>query len=193
MLSSITPLGERSRGQRFGVTAPSLLLGAAGAGGALGAVLGAAGAALPLDGTQRLLALAAAAAVGLALDLLPGARLPTHLRQVDERWLHRYRGWAYGFGFGVQLGVGVATVVTASAVYLTLAGAALAPSAAAGALVGGVFGVVRGGSVLFGRGIDTPARLVGFHRRLERLERPATAAAVALQALAVAAALVAAA
>src|SRR5438067_7205502 len=142
MLSSITPLGERSRGQRFGATAASLLLGAAGAGVALGAVLGAVGAALPLDATQRLLTLAAAAVVGLAVDLLPGGRLPTHLRQVDERWLLRYRGWVYGLGFGIQLGAGVATVVTASTVYLTLAGAALAPSVGAGALVGGVFGAV---------------------------------------------------
>lgn len=190
MLSSITPLGERSRGQRFGITAASLLLGAAGAGTALGAVLGLVGAALPLGATQRLVTLAAAASVGLALDLLPGRRLPTHLRQVDERWLHRYRGWVYGLGFGIQLGVGVATVVTASAVYLTLAGAALAPSVEAGALVGCVFGAVRGGSVLLGGWIDTPARLVGFHRRLERLDRPAAAAIVALQAVAVAAALV---
>lgn len=189
MLSSITPLGERSRGQRFGVTAASLLLGAAGAAAGLGALLGAVGAALPLDAAQRLVTLAAAAGVGLALDLLPGRRVPTHLRQVDERWLQRYRGWVYGFGFGVQLGVGVATVVTASAVYLTLVGAALAPSVAAGALIGAVFGAVRGGSVLLGGRIDTPARLVRFHRRLERLERPAGAATVALQAVAVAAAL----
>ncbi len=189
MLSSITPLGERGRGQRFGVTTASLLVGAAAAGTAIGVALGAIGAALPLDGTQRLVALALAAAVGLAIDLLPGRRLPTHLRQVDERWLHRYRGWVYGLSFGVQLGSGVATVITASAVYLTLAGAALAPSLGAGALVGGVFGAIRGASVLLAWRVDTPARLLGFHRVLGRLERPATVATLALQAAAVAAAL----
>jgi hypothetical protein len=189
MLSSITPLGERGRGQRFGITAASLLLGATGAGAALGAALGGLGAALPLDATQRLVALAAATAVGLALDLLPGRRLPTHLRQVDERWLHRYRGWVYGLGFGAQLGVGVATVVTSSAVYLTLAGEALAPSIAAGTVVGGVFGAIRGGSVLLARRIDSPARLVGFHGRLARLEGPTATATLTLQALAVVAAL----
>ena len=61
-----------------------------------------------------------------------GRRLPGPRRQVDERWLHRYRGWVYGAGFGVQLGLGVATVVTTSAVYVMLAAAVLTGTAAGG-------------------------------------------------------------
>ena len=33
-------------------------------------------------------------------------------RQVNEDWMARYRGWAYGAGFGLQLGLGVVTIVT---------------------------------------------------------------------------------
>jgi hypothetical protein len=181
MLSSITPLGERSRRQRFPLTAAFLVLGAAGAGAALGALLGAVGGRIPLDGDQRLLALAAAATAGLAADVLLRDGVPTHLRQVDERWLHRYRGWVYGLGFGAQLGVAVATVVTASAVYLVLVGEGLAPSALAGAVVGTAFGGVRGTSVLLAARVDSPARLSSFHRRFAALERPAAAAALLLQ------------
>jgi hypothetical protein len=181
MLSSITPLGERSRRQRFPLTAAFLVLGAAGAGAALGALLGAVGGRIPLDDDQRLLALAAAATAGLAADVLLRDGVPTHLRQVDERWLHRYRGWVYGLGFGAQLGVAVATVVTASAVYLVLVGEGLAPSALAGAVVGTAFGGVRGTSVLLAARVDSPARLSSFHRRFAALERPAAAAALLLQ------------
>lgn len=189
MLSSITPLGERSRRQHFATTAAFLVVGAAGAGAALGALLGTAGARIPLGGTERVLALAVAAAVGLATDVLLRNGVPTHLRQVDERWLHRYRGWVYGLGFGVQLGIAVATVVTTSAVYLVLLGEGLAPSAVWGAAIGAVFGGVRGASVLLAARIDTPARLVAFHRRFAALERPASAVALGLQALVAAAAI----
>ena len=62
----------------------------------------------------------AVALIGVALDLgWAGLRLPTVRRQVNEDWLHRYRGGVYGFGFGFQLGLGVATIVTTAAVYLT--------------------------------------------------------------------------
>jgi hypothetical protein len=189
MLSSITPLGERSRRQHFPVTAAFLAAGAAGAGAAVGALLGAAGSRIPLDGDRRLLVLAAAAAAGVAADVVFRGGVPTHLRQVDERWLHRYRGWVYGLGFGGQLGAGVATVVTTSAVYLVLLGEGLAPSAAAGATVGAVFGGVRGASVLLAARVDTPARLLAFHRRFAALERRAAATTLGLQALAAAAAL----
>ncbi len=122
------------------------------------------------------------AALGLAGDLLLPRGVPTHLRQVDERWLHRYRGWVYGLGFGAQLGVAVATVVTTSAVYLTILGEALAPSVLAGAVIGATFGGIRGASVLLAARIDTPA-LLAFHRRLSTLERPAWAVTLAGQAI----------
>lgn len=189
MLSSITPLGERSRRQHFWLTSASLVAGATGAGAALGGLLGTAGARIPLGGDARLLVLALATAAGLAVEVLLRDGVPTHLRQVDERWLHRYRGWVYGLGFGVQLGLAVATVVTTSAVYLVLLGEALSPSVLAGAAIGGVFGGIRGTSGLLAARIDTPARLVAFHRRFDALERPAAVATLSLQALAAAAAI----
>jgi hypothetical protein len=189
MLSSITPLGERSRRQHFAVTALFLLVGATAAAAALGALLGAIGAQLPLGPSERLAALGVAAVLGLTGDLLLTGGVPTHLRQVDERWLRRYRGWVYGLGFGVQLGVGVATVVTTSAVYLTILGEALAPSILAGAVIGAIFGGIRGASVLLAAHVDTPARLVDFHRRISTLERPAATATLALQAILAAAAI----
>ena len=183
MLSSITPLGERSRRQHFAITALFLLIGASSAGAALGALLGELGSQLPLSSTQRLAALAVATALGLASDLSLPRGVPTHLRQVDERWLHRYRGWVYGLGFGGQLGVAVATVVTTSAVYLTILGEALAPSILAGAVIGATFGGIRGASVLLAARINTPASLLDFHRRISTLERPASAVTLAAQAI----------
>ena len=189
MLSSITPLGERSRRQHFFVTATSLLVGAAAAGAATGLVLGELGARLPLDQEQRLLTLAAAALAGLVCEVfLPGG-VPTHLRQVDEQWLRRYRGWVYGVGYGVQLGVGFATIATSSAVYLTLLGEALTPSAAVGALVGAAFGATRGASIFLAWRVNSPTRLRAFHRRLSALDRPVMAAGLALQVLIAAAAI----
>jgi hypothetical protein len=107
--------------------------------------------------------------------------VPTHLRQVDESWLHRYRGWVYGLGFGVQLGFGVATIITTSAVYAVLAAALFAPSVAAGAAIGGAFGLVRGACVLLAARVDSPPKLLAFHRRFRALDRPAFRAAVTAQ------------
>ncbi len=184
MLASITPLGERSRRQHWPTTVASLIAGAVLVGAGTGAVLGLAGSPLPLDGRGRLLVLAVALAVGLVLELGPGRlRVPTHLRQVDERWLHRYRGWAYGFGFGAQLGAGVVTVVTTSAVYAVLSAELLAPTVVSAALIGAAFGAARGLTVLATARVDSPRRLAAFHRRFGALDRPAARAALAGQAL----------
>jgi hypothetical protein len=193
MLTSITPLGERGRNSNWALTVTAFAFGSLLGGALVGALAGGmgalAGAELP-GGRIAAIGLAGAALLAVALDLgIAGLRLPTSGRQVNENWLGTYRGWVYGLGFGAQLGVGVATVVTSSAVYLTLAGEALAPSIAAGTVVGGVFGAIRGGSVLLARRIDSPARLVGFHGRLARLEGPTATATLTLQALAVVAAL----
>ena len=99
--------------------------------GWLGAALS--GAAGPREAAAALALLAVA---GIAADLRLGdLRLPTVRRQVDNRWLNRYRGWVYGVGFGFQLGLGVVTVVTTSAVYLAFAAAMLSGSPAAGAMI----------------------------------------------------------
>ena len=119
MLTSITPLGERGRGNRWGHTAAWLVAGHV-VGGALlgGAVVSLAAAARSLgvprvSGTAStgfvVATVAALAVLAIGFDLL-GGRVPGR-RQVDERWLTTYRGWVYGFGFGVQLGFGLGTVV----------------------------------------------------------------------------------
>lgn len=140
MLTSITPLGERGRGNRWAVTTTAYAAGCLLGGATTGLLLGTLGSLLPSLPVLALgggVLLAAAAA-----DLAPG-RLPGGHRQVDEDWLTRYRGWVYGAGFGYQLGLGVVTVVTSAATYAVLALALLTQSAGGGLLVGAVFGTVR--------------------------------------------------
>lgn len=152
MLASITPLGERSRGQRWGVTVAFFLVASTTTGALLGGALGGAGALLTswwgLEADERLTAAAAVAAAAMLVDLQPFAELPTTRRQVNAYWLDTYRGWVYGGGFGAQLGVGVGTIVTTAGVYAVLVIALLQQAALPGALVVGAFGFARGVSVL---------------------------------------------
>lgn len=194
MLSSITPLGERGRASRWSVTVSAYVLGSALGGTALGAALGGLGQLLPLQrpavaaAALALLAGLAVPAVAVETGRLPP--LPTWQRQVDEDWLHRYRGWLYGFGYGVQLGVGLVTIVTSPLLYAALALAVLTGSPLGGALVGFSFGLARALPVLALRRVTTAAALGAAHRRLEALA-PAgsTTAATTLGAVAVAAVL----
>jgi hypothetical protein len=182
MLASITPLGERSRRQRWPITVSALIVGCTVAAGALGAALAAAGRLVPLGSSDRLDMLLAVGAAAVVLELAPfGLRLPTHGRQVDEQWLRRYRGWVYGAGFGGQLGVGVATVVTTPTVYVMFAAQLLAPNVVAGLAIGAIFGLARGATVLSTARIDSPGALAAFHRRFRQAERVAAAGAVAAQ------------
>src|SRR2546430_12513952 len=145
MLASITPLGERARGSRWGLTVGFYVAGSTLAGAAAGAAAGELGRLIwgPAGAIDaRVWALAAALAAGLALDL--GRRLPTLQRQGNEDWLREYRGLVYRIAFGGQLGVGVTTIVTTSLVYVTLLAAFLAGGPAAGAAVGGALRAPRG-------------------------------------------------
>jgi hypothetical protein len=172
MLESITPLGERGRGSRWGVTVGFFVLGSVAAGALLGGGLGALGAVSsdaigPTD--RRLLVLAGLAAVGSLWDA--GAvpfTLPGIHRQVNEQWLFVYRGWYYGFGFGFQLGLGVVTIVTTTAIYLSLVAAVLAGSVLGGVAVGSVFGLARSATILGAARVDSPVRLAELGRWLER-------------------------
>jgi sulfite exporter TauE/SafE len=169
MLTSITPLGERGRHSQWAVTVTAFALGATVASAALGALTGLVGR-LVLPGTTsihlRLAVLAAALAVAAALDAsrepAPGPR-----RQVNERWLDRYRGWVYGLGFGAQLGIGVTTVISSAATYATFVAAFLSRDAAAGALILGCFGLVRGITPLAAARVTNTQALVAFHRRFD--------------------------
>jgi len=189
MLTSITPLGERGRRARWGVTVAWYLIGSVLAGAGLGALAGlsgqlgagvihAAGLHPPPGVGLALLSLAAAAGAG-ADTAVRGRALPGPRRQVDEDWLTRYRGWVYGGGFGVQLGVGVSTIVTSASVYVTWAAAALSASPGAGAVIGVVFGLARGLPVLGMRRVQSAATLAAVHRRLAAAEPAARRATVA--------------
>jgi hypothetical protein len=181
MLASITPLGERSRNQRWGVTVFAHAVGGLLGGAAVGALLATVGLALSLSDTWRLLVFAVLLATGAAADLrVGGLRPPTHRRQVDELWLHRYRGWVYGAGFGLQLGAGFLTIVSSAVVYAMFAGALLSRSPVLGAVVGATFGLARGLTPMTTRRVDSSARLAGFHRGL--IGRAGTAAAVTVAA-----------
>jgi sulfite exporter TauE/SafE len=170
MLTSITPLGERGRHSHWSVTVTAFGLGAVAASAALGALIAEVGRVIVPHTASihaRLAVLAAALAIAATLDLVrepvPGPR-----RQVNERWLDRYRGWVYGLGFGAQLGLGVTTVVSSAATYAALVASFLSREPAAGALIVGCFGFVRGITPLAAAGVTDTQALVAFHRRFER-------------------------
>ncbi|MGK2930787.1 MAG: hypothetical protein ACSLFO_14570 [Acidimicrobiales bacterium] len=169
MLSSIHPLGERGKGNRFAVTATAFVVGAVAGGAALGAVLGVVG----LVPTLVLGETAALGIVGVVAGAAPvfeytGRSLPSVPRQVDEDWLNHYRGWVYGVGFGFQLGAGVLTYITSAAVYVAIGAALLVGHPAGAVAIGIAFGLTRGLSLLPAHTIQSPQALVSFHRRLDR-------------------------
>lgn len=181
MLSSIHPLGERARGNRFNHTATAFIFGSLAGGGLIGLTLGASGwvanrfAHLVFDASLEpalgLLAVALAGVVALVFEL-SGKRVPSVRRQVNEDWLAEFRGWVYGIGFGLQLGAGVATYITSTAVLVWLVSmfvAGLVHGSVVGSVaIGSTFGLVRGLSILTTRSIQSPDQLVRFHRVLHR-------------------------
>lgn len=191
MLSSIHPLGERGKGNRFALTATAFVVGAAAGGLVTGALVGAMGLVItgPLGlGDPAAIAIVGATALTAAVFEGTGRALPSPLpRQVDENWLNEYRGWVYGAGFGFQLGAGVLTYVTSAAAFVALAATVLAGSLAGSVAVMGAFGLVRGLSVVPARGINSSQQLITFHRRLQAsapLVRRVSTSALAVAALA---------
>jgi MFS family permease len=173
MLASITPLGERSRGFSWRVTATAFALGAIGAGVAAGVLLAMLGSLLPRGSLWRSLALGAACCCAVLYDATPlRNRIPSMKRQVNEDWMARYRGWVYGAAFGAQLGVGVATIVTSAAIYATVVAAFLSDQAVVGAAVGATFGAVRALSLLPARRVHDGESLRRLHRRFGAMEAP---------------------
>ena len=196
MLGSITPLGERGRGSRWWLTAGSYVVASASGGVVVGAGAGLAGAALRRGGLDlpragALLVIAGAALLGLAVDTgRLGLRVPTMRRQVDERWIGRYRGWVVGAGFGFQLGLGVATIVPASVTWAALVAAFATQSVPAGAAVGLAFGGLRALPLLLAARTSTPEavrrlhlRLASWSRLADRLVRSSQAAVAGLAVL----------
>lgn len=173
MVSAINPISERSRGYRYWLTAGWFVLGSVlggtvfGAIAAVGAVIWSpvAGLATATASVAALCALGALASDSAAVPL----RLPLHPRQVNERWLGRYRRWVYAVGFGAQIGSGLATYIMTAAVYLTAALGALSGSPAAAVAIGVLFGLVRGLGVLASSRVKDPVALRRLHRRFDLL------------------------
>jgi len=170
MLSSIHPLGERSRHNRWVVTVGAFTLAAIIGGALVGTLLGLAGslAFASVAPTTLLLATAAAALAAGVLDL---ARVspPGLQRQVNESWIGYYRGWVYGGAFGFELGTGVMTYVVTWGVFATFVAELFSVSVGGGALIGGVFGLGRAVAPLLAGFIDRPSRLSAFHQRMAQL------------------------
>ena len=188
MLASITPLGERGRQCRWGVTAAIFIASASLGAGALGAGAGLLGHAALGGVSDRIrIGIVLAALSGGALWEISRRSVPGPRRQVNERWLESYRRWIYASGFGVQLGAGVVTIVASSAVYAVYVCALVAAAPASGAAIGAVAGAMRGATLLGARGVTTPARLVSLHARMTALRVPVRRAAIAIQLLTAAA------
>jgi MFS family permease len=185
MLSTLTPLGERSRGHRYAATATWFVAGATIGGACLGAVMAGLAAAVhwAAPSPQQVTAVVvAAAALTVASDLrVGGFRLPTIPRQVDETWIGRYRPWVYASGFGWQIGAGLTTYVMTAGVYLLVALAALTGRPLLALAIGTGFGLLRGLAILCGAGLTTAAAVRGFHARFETAAPLSLAIAVVAQ------------
>jgi hypothetical protein len=186
MLSTITPIGERGRGNRYRPTAAwfvaGALLGGATTGGLM-AGLAAIVAAVHLPGDAAGAVGAGVLAIAGGSDLgVAGLHLPYHRRQVNERWLDQFRPWVYGMGFGWQIGTGLSTYVMTAAVYALVVVGALTGSTVAALALGCLFGLVRGLCVLLGRGITSPESLRAFHRRFEMIGPRVRVGVIALEA-----------
>jgi MFS family permease len=187
MLSTITPLAERTRGRRWGVTATWFLIGAALGGACLGALAALAAVAVRSVGTGPTAASVGAIFASLAAAAMDGSiigpELPHHRRQVDERWLDEFRGWVYGIAFGAQIGTGLATYIMTAAVYLTVVLAGLTADALAAIGIGVLFGLCRGLAIFAGCRLTTPDRVRAFHLRFEARRAVVRKATVAFELL----------
>ena len=192
MLASISPLGERARGNRWSTTVAMYVVASALGGAFTGAVFGALGAlvhtVLPWSHAGGALLGAAFALAALVADLgIRGWRYPTIHRQVNELWLDRYRSWVYAVGFGFQLGLALVTIVTSTSTYVVLALEFFSASLWNGVAIGAVFGVARALPLLAMFPARDADRLFAAHRRFQTLARPfdrLTRAAMAVAAVA---------
>jgi hypothetical protein len=188
MLASITPLSEVGRGHRYRTTAWWFVVGSTVGGATLGviiALLTVAADALSLMPRELILVALGASALAIASDTnLGGLQLPVHHRQVNERWLDRFRPWVYGAGFGWQIGTGLATYIMTAGLYLMIVLVALAGKPWLGIALGVLFGLVRGLSVFLGRHITSTDTLRTFHVRFFRFGPTVRRCMVAVEALA---------
>jgi MFS family permease len=174
MLTSISPVGESGRGQHWGLTVTTYVVGSVLGGAVVGTIAGGLGATVFgwLADRAAFVILGLAAAGGLFTDATRPQSLPTWHRQVNEQWLGRYRGWVYGSGYGFQLGLGMVTIVTSSLVYVAFVAALLTRSVMTATAVGAVFGLARALPLLSMWRMNTTAALALRHRKLDALRGP---------------------
>ena len=176
MLSTLNPVSERARGHRFWLTACWYVLGALVGGALLGlgcavAAVGYGGLAAPSSVTWSVALVGATVAV-FSDARVGGWSLPLHPRQVDERWVERYRRWLYASGYGVQIGTGFATYIMTAGVYLVALLAALTGSPAQAFAGGIVFGLTRGMCVLATAGARNAESIRWVIRRIDSWAGP---------------------
>ena len=68
-----------------------------------------------------------------------------------------------------ELGFGISTIITTSLVHLLLVAMVLVGSFPVAVLLGTVFGLVRGATILAAHGVDSPEQLRTLHQRLDSL------------------------
>lgn len=175
MLSSIHPLGERARSNRWWLTVGAFTAAAVAAGALLGTGAAWLGSFVG-GGVENTFAVAAVVVVAAVADL---ARVPIPWlhRQVNERWIGAYRGWVYGAAFGAQLGVGFSTYVVTWAVPALVIVLAMLADPGVGLATGIVFGLGRSIPLWAAGWIDRPSRLGRFHQGMARIGRPVHVAA----------------
>jgi hypothetical protein len=186
MLSSIHPLGERARNNRWGVTATAFVGGAVAGGVSL---LGASATlgwlvhqVLPWSSTTAFVIGALVVILAVIGDIAGApARLPWPNRQVNENWLTTYRGWVYGFGFGFQLGAGLFTYVATLGVYALIVVAFLTASPFEGVVIGFTFGLMRGLPILSTARVRDSGALRSYHAAMARMAGPARTLAIVAQ------------
>lgn len=186
MLSTITPVAEAGRGHSFRSTSVWFVIGSVAGGLTLGGLM--AGIALVVAGlgatsSVALWIVAVAALLTAASDgRVAGFHLPGHDRQVNERWLDRYRSWVYGAGFGWHIGVGLATYIMTAGLYLLILMGGLSAQPGIAIALGGVFGLVRGLAVYLAAGLDSTEKLLSFHARFESTREPVRQSTILIQA-----------
>lgn len=171
MLSSMHPLGERTRSNRWATTAAFYVAGGTLGGIAIGTLMGALGSIglqwWDRSTTSTLSAVLTVVVVALIADAV-GIGFPTMQRQVNEDWLTMYRSWVYGGGFGFQLGLAVVTIITSATTHAMLALSFLSASPSQGLIIGGAFGLARTLPILTVRSVNSGDRLRSYHRAMNR-------------------------
>jgi len=175
MASTITPIAERARHRRYSRSAAWFVAGSAVGGATLGAGMGLGSwlcHRVGAGGTVTTVIAILTTVICLAADArLWGFHLPEHPRQVDATWVGRYRPWVYAGGFGWQLGTGVSTYLMTNATYAVIVVGIVALPPAGALLLGMVYGLCRGTTILLGAAVTSPDRLLAVHRWLAASDR----------------------